>query len=286
MELKISVLASGAILLNGEPVELAELESALDRAKREDGTVLYYRENPQGAAPAQALEVMQLVIKYSLPIGLCSKPDFSDYIDRYGQRHPRTEGMSRVARTDALEPHMPDVDLRPASEEIFALARKKASGEDGPRGVVIVRPDRGLLVLPSPPESPELAASAVGLKQMIPADVRRGIAVIGNTGYTMANPAAPPSLPDAGRAIPFFGMLIGLSYIGHAVWLFEGHSSALAAGCRDADVLLIDSAMVPFLAAGWDKTAAEVMRNPNILVHDRETFRLLIMNRRRIEFVK
>ena len=291
MELKVSVLASGAILLDGEPVEPSELESAFGRAQKEDGAVLYYRESAQGAAPPQALEVMQLVVKYRLPISLCSKPDFSDYIDRYGQSHPRIEGMSRATRADPFEPHMPDVDLRPAIDEIFALARKKASGEDGPRGVVIVRPDRGLLMLPPPPESPELAANAEGLRGMIPPEVKRGIAVIANTGYTMAKQAAPPSLPDSGRAIPFLGMLIGFSYIGHAVWLFEGHASAIAAGCRDADVLLVDSAMLPFLADGWEKTAAEVMRNANIVVHDRKTFRLLIMrkagaNQDRIDFVK
>ena len=49
--------------------------------------------------------------------------------------------------------------------------------------------------------------------------------------------------------------------------------------------------MVPFLASGWDTEAAEVMRNANILVHDRQTFRLLILrkvgtNQGRIEFVK
>jgi hypothetical protein len=290
VELKISVLASGAILLDGRPVELGELESALEQAKKDDGTVLYHRESAQGAPPAQALEVMQLVVKYRLPISFCSA-DFSDYIDRYGQSHPRTEGMSRVARTDPFEPHMPNVDLRPAIEEVFALARKKASGEDGPRGVVIVRPDRGFLVLPPPPESPGLAANAERMRLVIPSDVKRSIAVIASTGYTMANPAAPPSIPDSGRAIPFLGMLIGLSYIGHAVWVFEGQSSAIAAGCKDADLLLVDSAMVPFLANGWDKTAAEVMRNANILVQDRKTFRLLMVHKvgtdqGRIEFSK
>lgn len=76
------------------------------------------------------------------------------------------------------------------------------------------------------------------------------------------------------QTVPFFGMLAGLSYIGHCVWIFEGHSSALAAGCRDADVLIVDSAMAQFLPAGWQDTAAGSMRSPNILLHDRQTFKL------------
>jgi hypothetical protein len=76
------------------------------------------------------------------------------------------------------------------------------------------------------------------------------------------------------KAIPFFGMLLGFAYIGHAVWVFEGHSSALGHGCRNADVLLVDGAMVPFLQLDWQTVASRVMRRPEIYVHDRQTFRL------------
>jgi hypothetical protein len=37
---------------------------------------------------------------------------------------------------------------------------------------------------------------------------------------------------DISKTIPFFGILLGFAYIGHAVWIFEGHGSALVAGCR------------------------------------------------------
>ena len=74
-------------------------------------------------------------------------------------------------------------------------------------------------------------------------------------------------------------MLMGLTYIGHAVWVFEGHPSAFVAGCRHADVLIVDSSMLGGLEDGWEDRAAAVMRNANILVHDRSTFQLRILHK-------
>jgi len=50
------------------------------------------------------------------------------------------------------------------------------------------------------------------------------------------------------------------------VWVFEGHPSALAQGCRDADLLLVDSGMLPELERNpdWQATAEQVMRTPDI----------------------
>ena len=44
--------------------------------------------------------------------------------------------------------------------------------------------------------------------------------------------------------------------------------------CRDADILIVDNAMRPFLVPGWDAQAAAVMRSANILVHNRANFGL------------
>ena len=70
-------------------------------------------------------------------------------------------------------------------------------------------------------------------------------------------------------AIPFFDFLLGFSAIGHRVWVYEGHSSALAAGCRDADLLLVDAAMAAILDAenpDWRKQAQTAMRGETIRV--------------------
>ena len=76
MRLKISVLASGAILLDGQPGDLEQLDAALERAKQDHGQVWYYRELAGVAPPAAGLAVIQRVVQRKLPISLSSKPDF------------------------------------------------------------------------------------------------------------------------------------------------------------------------------------------------------------------
>ena len=89
MRLKISVLASGAILLDGQPGDLELLDAALERAKQDHGQVWYYRELAGAPPPAAGLAVIQRVVQRKLPISLSSKPDFSDWVDGQGVSHPR-----------------------------------------------------------------------------------------------------------------------------------------------------------------------------------------------------
>jgi hypothetical protein len=86
---RLSVLATGRVLLEGKESNLSEVRKALGKAKAEKGAVWYYRENGKGEPPPQAMEVIKLVIENNLPISMSSKPDFSDYIDEKGQSHPR-----------------------------------------------------------------------------------------------------------------------------------------------------------------------------------------------------
>lgn len=86
---RLSVLTSGKVLLNGRESTLSDVKKALEKTKSEKGTVWYYRENGRGEPPPQAMEVIKLVVENSLPISMSSKPDFSDYIDDKGNSHPR-----------------------------------------------------------------------------------------------------------------------------------------------------------------------------------------------------
>jgi hypothetical protein len=265
MRLKISVLASGAILLDGKPVELEQVDAALHAAKQSNANaqVWYYRESGPAQPPPQAMAVIQRIMQYKLKISLSSKPDFSDWVDAKGVSRPRTaEGAAAALR-------MPEVSSRSDIQEILNKVRAAASAG----GLVILKPDRTHLVMPRLAENPELAAMAAQMDRMIPASAKRNIAAIAYTIFDCP-PDTAPGLTEVSQAIPFLGILVGLSYIGHAVWVFEGHPAALTAGCRDADVLIVDSVMRPLLAPAWDEEAAAVMRNPNILVHDRATFQL------------
>jgi len=170
--------------------------------------------------------------------------------------------------------HMPTVRDRPdmTTEQVFETARSAAAGK-GPGGqqkrqLVLVTPDRQYMLIPCAPASslsPDLVASA---EKMLSSRVERNIAVIALTEFK------PISLQAAAQAVPFLGILMGFASIGHSVWIFEGHASALEAGCRDADVLIVDGGMVPHLTEEWEQVAAGAMRKPEIYVHDRATYSL------------
>ncbi len=280
MVLKLSVLSSGAVLLDGQPVHFEQLQRALETAKRDEGIVWYYRESAAQSPPQHALQVLNLVVQNQLRISLSSKPDFSDYVDSKGQSHPRTP--ADLPRTNPVMTEtedglpMPDVAYRDNLEEIFAKVRKTAAGERRRAALVVLRPDRESLVLPAMSQTPALKHAALSLERLVPANVKRNIAVI---AYTVFPTAGEPNIHEVGRSIPFLGMLMGLTYIGHAVWVFEGHPSAFTVGCRHADVLIVDSSMLGGLEDGWQDRAAGVMRNANILVHDRGTFQLRILHK-------
>jgi hypothetical protein len=272
LRLKISVLANGAILLDGQPADLEQLDAVLQRVKQNHGRVWYYRESA-GAQPPAGLAVIQRVVRHKLPISLSSKPDFSDWVDGKGVSHARaTEGAAAPGRS----PRMPEVSIRSDIQEVFARLRQTAAAPGAAGGLAILKPDRTHLLMPRLAAAPSLETMAENMDRMVPRAVKRNIAVI---AYTLFDPqgGAMPGLAEVSQAIPFLGILVGLSYIGHAVWVFEGHASALSAGCRQADVLIVDSAMRPLLPPSWDADAAAAMRNPNILVHDRATFQLAMI---------
>ena len=79
--LKISVLASGVVLLDGQPTEIGQLDKIFQAAKESNTSVLYYREAVGGEPPPQGMEVIKLVVKHKLPISMSTKPDFSDVVD-------------------------------------------------------------------------------------------------------------------------------------------------------------------------------------------------------------
>lgn len=170
-------------------------------------------------------------------------------------------------------PHMPEVDVPKNIEEIFDKARRAARGELRPLGkesgayVVLVTPGRMIVFQPCPPPGSMSETQVAMIERIISPKIKRNIAVIAYTELKAVK-------LDLQKAIPFIGMLTGLAYMGHAVWLFEGHASALAAGCRDADVLFVDGEMVLHLEDDWVQVATSTMRHKEIHVHDRKTFAL------------
>jgi hypothetical protein len=216
--LKVSVLANGNLLLDGNPVTLAVLVQAMDSQPRESTVVWYYRENAAGEAPPAATEVMKLIVARRLPVRLSSKPDFSDAVT--------PEAASGMARA-------------------FAAIKKRAAE----RQLVILRPDGRQTVLPAMPKEAASPEGLAAVERLLPSSTQRNVAVIGDTSWTMAS---TPNLREAARAIPFFGLLMGFASIGHAVWIFDWSTPAtLASGARDADLVIVDSARLEAFPPGW-----------------------------------
>jgi len=175
---------------------------------------------------------------------------------------------------DCFQPHMPQVELKAEVEAVFTEARKAARGELRPPGAlpderfyVVVTPGRMVMYKPCPAPGSMPAEQVAPIERLLPSTIKRNIAVIANTELQAVT-------KEISRAIPFVGMLMGFAYIGHAVWIFEGHTVALQAGCREADLLIVDGGMAPFLSQDWAQVAQRSLRNPEIYLYNRATFGL------------
>jgi hypothetical protein len=89
---RVSALANGSLLLNGQKSDIRKIEVEFKRLKHAAGVVWYHRESGQGEPPPSAMAVIELVVQYGLPVSMSSKPDFSDVIDRDGRSRPRPSG--------------------------------------------------------------------------------------------------------------------------------------------------------------------------------------------------
>ena len=170
-------------------------------------------------------------------------------------------------------PYMPEVQRVPAIERYFAQARRMGAAprQDDPahqRYIVLLTPGRLLMHIPCPRPGSATPAMIEEIEGIVPPPPKT-ITVI---AFTHLFPSQEESTATGGlksprdtaaQAIPFLGYLLGLGYIGHSVTIFEGHPSAFVAGCRDADVLVVDQAMVPHLQPDWVEIAFGVMRDPS-----------------------
>jgi hypothetical protein len=177
----------------------------------------------------------------------------------------------------------PAMDVVKVWNDVFVAARRLASDADS-KYVVLVRPNRTILAIPSPPAGSIPSEQAAKMAQMIPPGPPRNVAVIAPTEFAIApgdegSAKSSSELLAANKAIPFFGILSGLAYSGHSVWVFDGQSYALAPACRDSDLLLIDSIFASKLTTKTVADAAAVMRNANILIHDRASFGLRVLRK-------
>lgn len=66
--LKVYVASDGTITESGTKITLAELDKKLQALKTTKGTVCYARANVESQPPAEAMSVVEAIVKYQLPI--------------------------------------------------------------------------------------------------------------------------------------------------------------------------------------------------------------------------
>ena len=184
------------------------------------------------------------------------------------------ESPRESPRADKVDvtPRMPDVDVPADLDERFQRAWRIASGQEsvprpaarpeGQRHIVVVTPGRMIMIKPCPRPGSMPESTVAAIEKIAPSSRPLSIAVIAFTDLRAVR-------ENFVAAIPFAGYLLGLPYIGHTVLVFEGHPSALKAGCRGADLLIVDDAMIPVLQPDWLRVAWSVMRDSQVLVFGR-----------------
>ena len=191
--------------------------------------------------------------------------------------------------SDIFKPHRLGVELFSDMDELFRYAREHASGENENedtqradkskrrRAVPIVTPGRLIMLDPCPEPNSMPEEKVAPMRNLMPADPPRKITAICHTFMEAL-------VVDIDKAIPFRGFLNAWAYLGHDVLVFEGHPSAFVAGVRDCDVLLVDSAMMPFIPLNWLDVASGVMKADRlILVHNRQSYSLIQVFKPRTE---
>jgi hypothetical protein len=169
---------------------------------------------------------------------------------------------------------MPEVDLDRDLEECFAHARAlTAAAVDGPEqgadecSLAVITPGRLIIPIPGPPADAVTQEMLAELRGIVPCQPKQRITVIAFTDIVLQGALTVRQIDPL---IPFLGYLMGMATDGHSVVVFEGHPAALHIGCRAADLLIVDQAMVGHLQRDWAASARAVMRQPQVLIFSRD----------------
>lgn len=196
---------------------------------------------------------------------------------------------------DKFEPHMPGVDVLSDMDGFFEMARSLSDAEGyekklqdietakfvhkdsslerppvGQRYVVFVTPGRAIMPLPAAKPNSVSKEKLKPMRDILQTDRPLKITAI---SYTRLDAYLEDKTKT--KCVPFLGFLLAFAYLGHDVLLFEGHPTALQAGVKESDFVLLDSAMLPFMQDDWAEVIFNSL-NPNgrVRIHDREGYRL------------
>lgn len=153
-------------------------------------------------------------------------------------------------------PRMPNVS--PLKEGVVQYARDLAFDPIN-RRLIMITPNREIKTSINLPPKDTLPQEFIAhLESLAPSSEQWLIAAIGMTEYMAVK-------EDPYQCVPFLGTLEGFVQLGHAVILFEGHANALPEICENADMLIVDERMIPFMKKDWLPIVLSVMRNDYII---------------------
>jgi biopolymer transport protein ExbD len=75
--IKVYIEENGVITADGNTLSLKDLDAALSKLKISNGTVYYSRANIEGDPPPESMKVMDILVKYGLPVRLYTDKTFS-----------------------------------------------------------------------------------------------------------------------------------------------------------------------------------------------------------------
>jgi uncharacterized protein YcfL len=78
--IKVFVDKSGLITLNGNPSSLSMLDSSFKKLELSKGVVYYSRDNVEARPPEESMQVMELIIKYSLTVKFYTDKTFTQTV--------------------------------------------------------------------------------------------------------------------------------------------------------------------------------------------------------------
>jgi hypothetical protein len=170
-----------------------------------------------------------------------------------------------------FEPRMPEVDARPNLDTFFAKTRAtianpdpKAGIEPGQRCMAVVTPGRLMMMLPAPKPGAVPAQFVEQAQRLVPSDQPMNVVAVSFTDLKAM-------MADKLKCIPNLPQLLGLAFLGHSVFVFEGHPSAFETALAGADALIVDSAMIPFLQTDWAAVALRLIpQRGRVLVFNRK----------------
>jgi hypothetical protein len=168
-----------------------------------------------------------------------------------------------------IDPNMPTVSPHRDIRRCLADARRISAGARGTRWVVIIAPDGTLVNVPAPTHAdPSLLRDV--RRALAPEDEPLTDLVITSINCTTGAQRRARSFYRMLPLVPNLSYLVGAACLGNTVVAFEGHPNDFAAGCVDADMLLIDGGMIPFLSPDWAMVALGALRQPRVICFGRD----------------